>query len=338
MHATPQRLRIEEPAPLPSLRAVPPGPKLSQRMLRFLRLYGSRSGAPSFTMPSPLPKPRHIPRSLLSSLSWSSSARSWPIGAKARRILREISYALGSILPAGSNTALNYLKAPAKHPVGFLVTTSVITLWTASGVMISWMEGFRRCYELPKTWGLVKERLIAFLLVIFALIPMTFATLLVAVGSKFETRLLPYIDPDFSPYVLLLWGMHPLGHRHSDQHLGHRADLSPCRSPDAALAQRHSRRDLRDHRLVLRDCRIPRLPATLRRLHHHLRIARRRHGAAGLDVPDLSCGAGRRRVQCATISSRHAGERTHGDQQPRRKDVEFVSRLSVQSSSFTRRC
>ncbi len=35
---------------------------------------------------------------------------------------------------------------------------------------------------------------------------MTFATLLVAVGSKFETRLLPFIDPDFSVYVLLLWG------------------------------------------------------------------------------------------------------------------------------------
>jgi len=28
----------------------------------------------------------------------------------------------------------------------------------------------------------------------------------VAVGSKFETRLLPYLDPDFSPYVLLMWG------------------------------------------------------------------------------------------------------------------------------------
>jgi membrane protein len=82
----------------------------------------------------------------------------------------------------------------------------LITLWTASGVMISWMEGFRRCYELPKTWGLVQERLIAFLLVVFALVPMTFATLLVAVGSKFETRLLSYIDPDFSIYVLLLWG------------------------------------------------------------------------------------------------------------------------------------
>ena len=133
-----------------------------------------------------------------------SSLANWRKGGP---YLREISYALGSILPAGSNTVLNYLKGAAKHPVGFLLTTSLIALWTASGVMISWMEGFRRCYELPKTWGLVKERLIAFLLVIFALIPMTFATLLVAVGSKFETRLLPYLDPDFSIYILLLWGM-----------------------------------------------------------------------------------------------------------------------------------
>lgn len=133
-----------------------------------------------------------------------SGLASWRKGAP---YLREISYALGNIMPAGTTTALNYLKSAGKHPVGFLLTTSVITLWTASGVMISWMDGFRRCYELPKTWGLVRERLIAFLLVVFALVPMTFATLLVAVGTKFETRLLSYIDPDFSPYVLLLWGV-----------------------------------------------------------------------------------------------------------------------------------
>jgi membrane protein len=125
---------------------------------------------------------------------------------KGAPYLREISYALGNILPAGSNTALNYLRGAPRHPFGFLFTTSLITLWTSSGVMISWMEGFRRCYELPKTWGLVKERLIAFGLVIFALVPMTFATILVAVGSKFENRLLPFLDPDFSPYVLLSWG------------------------------------------------------------------------------------------------------------------------------------
>ena len=125
---------------------------------------------------------------------------------KGAPYLREISYALSRILPAGSNTAMNFLRGAAQRPVSLLLTASLLTLWTASGVMVSWMEGFRRCYELPKTWGLVQERLIAFLLVVFALIPMTFATLLVAVGSKFETRLLPFLDPDFSIYILLLWG------------------------------------------------------------------------------------------------------------------------------------
>jgi len=132
-----------------------------------------------------------------------SGLANWRKGAP---YLRELSYALGTILPAGGATALAYLKGAAQHPVGLLATTSSITLWTASGVMVSWMEGFRRCYELPKTWGVIQERLIAFLLVVFALVPMTFATLLVAVGSKFETRLLQFIDPDFSPYILLLWG------------------------------------------------------------------------------------------------------------------------------------
>ena len=206
MHATPQRVRIEEPALLPSLRPVPPGPNLDQRMLRFIRLLRlafwrafvhdafaiAKASAYSMIL-------TFFPVLLLI----GSGLANWRKGAP---YLREISYALGSILPAGGNTALSYLKGAAQHPVGMLTTTAAITLWTASGVMISWMDGFRRCYELPKTWGLVKERLIAFQLVVFALIPMTFATLLVAVGSKFETRLLPYIDPDFSVYVFLLWG------------------------------------------------------------------------------------------------------------------------------------
>lgn len=206
MHATPQRVRIEEPASLPSLRQIPPGPNLGQRMLRFFRLlrlalwrafvhdaFATAKAAAYSSIFTFFPVLLII----------GSGLASWRKGAP---YLREISYALGSILPAGGNTALDYLKGAAQHPLSLLTTTSVITLWTASGVMISWMEGFRRCYELPKTWGLVKERLIAFLLVVFALIPMTFATILVAVGSKFESRLLPYLDPDFSPYVLLLWG------------------------------------------------------------------------------------------------------------------------------------
>jgi len=118
--------------------------------------------------------------------------------------LREISYAVGRILPAGGATALSYLKG-SNRPVGLLVTASLITLWTASGVIVSWMEGFRRSYELPKTWGLFKERMIAFSLVILAGIPLTFSTVLVAFGSRIEGRILFHLDREYGFYILLMW-------------------------------------------------------------------------------------------------------------------------------------
>jgi membrane protein len=71
--------------------------------------------------------------------------------------------------------------------------------------MISWMEGFRNAYQLPKTWGLVKERLIAFSLVILAGVPMTFSTILVAFGSRIEARILFILDRELGFYVLLMW-------------------------------------------------------------------------------------------------------------------------------------
>jgi membrane protein len=120
--------------------------------------------------------------------------------------LREISYALGRIMPAGSAAALAYLKGTSfQRPVGLLVFTSLLTLWTGSGVMISWMEGFRRAYQLPKAWGLVKERLISFLLVVMAGVPLTCATIFVAFGNRIESRVLYYLGHDFGPYILLLW-------------------------------------------------------------------------------------------------------------------------------------
>jgi membrane protein len=120
--------------------------------------------------------------------------------------LREISYALGTILPAGSSTVLAYLRSNADRPVGLLISTSLLTVWSASGVIISWMEGFRRAYQLPKTWGIIQERVIAFSLVLMAGLPLTFATVLVALGSRIELRILFLLGHEFGPLILLLWG------------------------------------------------------------------------------------------------------------------------------------
>jgi membrane protein len=205
MHANPQRLQVEEPAALPSLRPVAPSPKLGPAMLRFLRLLRLAFWR-AF---------QHDAFSIAKASAYSSILTFFPallvVGSvlatsrKGAPYLREISYALSRILPAGGNTAMNFLRGASQRPVSLLITASLLTLWTASGVMVSWMEGFRRCYELPKIWGLVKERLISFLLVVFALIPMTFSTLLVAFGSKIETTILFYTAHEFSAYILLMW-------------------------------------------------------------------------------------------------------------------------------------
>src|SRR5579862_9406345 len=147
MHANPQQLHVEEPRELPSLPGLPSGPKLSQAMLRFFRLLRIAFWR-AFT---------HDAFATAKASAYSSILTFFPvlliIGSvlanwrKGQPYLREISYALGSILPAGSSTALGYLKGAAKHPVSLLLSISAVTLWTASGVMVSWMEGFRRCYE-----------------------------------------------------------------------------------------------------------------------------------------------------------------------------------------------
>src|SRR5436305_12252461 len=117
MHASPQRLHIEEPAPLPSLRAVPAAPKLRQRMLRILRLLRLAFWR-AFTHDAFAIAKASAYSSILTFfpvlLIVGSSLASWRKGAP---YLREISYALGSILPAGSNTVLGYLKGAAQHPV-----------------------------------------------------------------------------------------------------------------------------------------------------------------------------------------------------------------------------
>src|SRR5580692_8992010 len=205
MHANPQRLQDQERGATSQLRAVPGRNSLAPVVLRFLRLLRLAFWR-AF---------QHDAFAIAKASAYSSIITFFPalllVGSalansrKTAAYLREISYALDRILPAGSATALSYLKGNATRSVGLLISASLITLWTASGVMISWMEGFRRCYELPKIWGLVKERMVAFSLVILAGVPLTFATILVASGSRIERNILFHLNHEFGVYVLLMW-------------------------------------------------------------------------------------------------------------------------------------
>ncbi len=120
--------------------------------------------------------------------------------------IREIARAVGRILPEGTSTAvLQYFSGTQPASVRTLITLAVITLWTGSGTMISWMEGFRNAYQMPKVWGLVKERMIAFLLVVLAGVPMAFSSFLLVFGNQIETWIGYHVGHEFGPYIVGLW-------------------------------------------------------------------------------------------------------------------------------------
>src|ERR1700736_5778060 len=132
MHANPKHLPDEEPGPLPSLQPAAPGHKLGPAMLRFLRLLRLAVWR-AF---------QHDAFAIAKASAYSSILTFFPLllvvgsvlanSRKTAAYLREITYALDRILPAGSPTALSYLKGESPRSVGLLITASLITLWTAS--------------------------------------------------------------------------------------------------------------------------------------------------------------------------------------------------------------
>ena len=121
--------------------------------------------------------------------------------------IREISVAIGGIMPSGTApSVLTFFEGRNPAPVRMIVTTSLITLWTGSGVMISWMEGFRRAYQMPpRLWNLTIERMVSFLLVFLAGLPMAFASFLLAFGNQIQHWLAFHANRELDLYLLATW-------------------------------------------------------------------------------------------------------------------------------------
>lgn len=122
------------------------------------------------------------------------------------RFLQQISTAVRWVLPPGSRTAaLAFFQSQQHHATRIIYSASAVMLLAATGVMISWMDGFRRAYEMPNTWGFWRERATALYLVFLALVPLGFATVLVAFGNQIEVWVQAESMHLFRPMILLVW-------------------------------------------------------------------------------------------------------------------------------------
>ncbi|MDR3763114.1 MAG: YihY/virulence factor BrkB family protein [Acidobacteriota bacterium] len=120
--------------------------------------------------------------------------------------VRELSHAIGGIMPSGTAPSIStFVEGRRPAPVRMIVYTALITLWTGSGVMISWMDGFRRAYQMPRSWNLTEERMVSFLLVLMAGIPMAFSSFLLAFGKQIENWLAFHAARDLDVYLIAVW-------------------------------------------------------------------------------------------------------------------------------------
>jgi membrane protein len=120
--------------------------------------------------------------------------------------LEQIADAVGWVLPPGSRSvALAFFQSKQHHATRIIYSASIVTLLAATGVMISWMDGFRKAYGMANTWGFWRERAIALYLVLLALVPLGFATILVAFGTEVENWIQSGTMHLFKPVILLVW-------------------------------------------------------------------------------------------------------------------------------------
>ena len=121
----------------------------------------------------------------------------------------DIRSAFAAFLPTDTMTLVQaYFFTNHARSVHLVWTAVFITIGAAMGVMLSLMDGFRRAYLLPRgEWSFWREHAIALALVPATMVPLVFATGLVAFGHSIEHWMIENADHEIRHYVLFLWRM-----------------------------------------------------------------------------------------------------------------------------------
>ncbi|MEO8127737.1 MAG: YihY/virulence factor BrkB family protein [Bryobacteraceae bacterium] len=109
------------------------------------------------------------------------------VQANAPSVSRMLSSLVFEVVPPGTEEIVLYnFTERGQRPASLLIVATVLTLWAASGVMASLMQGFQAAYRIERGRPFLKQRLTAILLVIFVAIPIVTASALIVFGARTE--------------------------------------------------------------------------------------------------------------------------------------------------------
>jgi membrane protein len=134
---------------------------------------------------------------LLSFFPVLTSAVAILVQTRADVVSHILKNALSEIVPPGSeDLVLQQFSVAGARPPLLLIVAAVISLWAASGVIKSLIEGFQAAYRVPRNRGILHGSAIAMALVLLAAVPLLAASLLVLFGGQVESAVRDWIKGD----------------------------------------------------------------------------------------------------------------------------------------------
>jgi membrane protein len=130
---------------------------------------------------------------------------------RADFVQRNVLAFLTQIVPPGTESAvLQQFHFRGQRPRSILIVAVIISLWAASSVIKSLMDGFNAAYRVPRNRSFLAHNGIGLMLAILALVPLFGATSLILFGGAIENGVLRLIkvDQELNPLAgwwQLLW-------------------------------------------------------------------------------------------------------------------------------------
>jgi len=143
---------------------------------------------------------------LLSFFPVLASAATILVQTRAAFVSRILERALSEIVPPGSEElVMQQFRVAGARPLGVLIAAGLVSVWAASGVIKSLIEGFQAAYRVPRNRGFFRQSGVAMTLVLASAVPLLAASLLVVFGGQVERFVLNLLKVD--PMLDRLSGM-----------------------------------------------------------------------------------------------------------------------------------
>ncbi len=111
---------------------------------------------------------------------------------------------LSQILPPGTEqVVLDQFRVRGQRPLALLIVAVILSLWAASSVIKSLIDGFNASYRVPRNRSMLDHAAVGMMLALLSIVPMLGASSLILFGGTVEEAVLKMIkvDPILNPFA-----------------------------------------------------------------------------------------------------------------------------------------